>query len=122
MRWEDEQLGKGSKRAELKASVISSFFGFALAPGSEAHQRLSSYLPKTRSELLCLPKHLPKAPHLDYNSDFPFFPAHLGEFLSSSVKFRNRNTVTPKTIATVHLIELAVSSQIFSFKFIQQPI
>ncbi|KAJ0451047.1 putative 26S proteasome non-ATPase regulatory subunit 3 [Helianthus annuus] len=33
-------------RRNLKASVISSFLGFALAPGSEAHQRLSSYLPK----------------------------------------------------------------------------
>ncbi|MFS8016264.1 hypothetical protein Hanom_Chr15g01366491 [Helianthus anomalus] len=33
-------------RRKLKASVISSFLGFALAPGSEAHQRLSSYLPK----------------------------------------------------------------------------
>ncbi|KAK1437852.1 hypothetical protein QVD17_03652 [Tagetes erecta] len=33
-------------RRKLKASVISSFLSFALAPGSEAHSRLSSYLPK----------------------------------------------------------------------------
>ncbi|KAM0001769.1 hypothetical protein Hdeb2414_s0361g00876751 [Helianthus debilis subsp. tardiflorus] len=33
-------------RRKLKASVISSFLGFALAPGSEAHSRLTSYLPK----------------------------------------------------------------------------
>ncbi|KAL8228904.1 hypothetical protein R6Q57_013804 [Mikania cordata] len=33
-------------RRKLKSSVISSFISFALVPGSEAHQRLSSYLPK----------------------------------------------------------------------------
>ncbi|KAI7737645.1 hypothetical protein M8C21_001778 [Ambrosia artemisiifolia] len=33
-------------RRKLKGSVISSFLGFALAPGSEANQRLSSYLSK----------------------------------------------------------------------------
>ncbi|KAI7752915.1 hypothetical protein M8C21_000074, partial [Ambrosia artemisiifolia] len=33
-------------RKKLKGSVISSFLGFALAPGSEANQRLSSYLSK----------------------------------------------------------------------------
>ncbi|XP_077222843.1 26S proteasome non-ATPase regulatory subunit 3 homolog B-like isoform X2 [Tasmannia lanceolata] len=33
-------------RRNLKTSVISVFLNFALAPGSEAHSRLSSYLPK----------------------------------------------------------------------------
>ncbi|XP_024991313.1 probable 26S proteasome non-ATPase regulatory subunit 3 [Cynara cardunculus var. scolymus] len=33
-------------RRKLKASAISSFLNFALAPGSEAHSRLASYLPK----------------------------------------------------------------------------
>ncbi|KAI3502375.1 hypothetical protein L1887_30409 [Cichorium endivia] len=33
-------------RRKLKASVVSSFLNVALAPGSEAHTRLSSYLPK----------------------------------------------------------------------------
>ncbi|XP_076908789.1 putative 26S proteasome non-ATPase regulatory subunit 3 [Bidens hawaiensis] len=33
-------------RRKLKASVVSSFLAFALAPRSEAHSRLSAYLPK----------------------------------------------------------------------------
>ncbi|GKV23991.1 hypothetical protein SLEP1_g33653 [Rubroshorea leprosula] len=33
-------------RRKLKASVLSAFLNFALPPGSEAHNRLSSYLPK----------------------------------------------------------------------------
>lgn len=33
-------------RRKLNASVVSSFLSFGLAPGSEAHSRLSSYLPK----------------------------------------------------------------------------
>lgn len=33
-------------RRKLKASIVSSFLNVALAPGSEAHTRLSSYLPK----------------------------------------------------------------------------
>ena len=33
-------------RRKLKASVVSSFLGFALTPGSEAHSRLAAYLPK----------------------------------------------------------------------------
>ncbi|KAL2459983.1 26S proteasome non-ATPase regulatory subunit 3A [Abeliophyllum distichum] len=33
-------------RRKLKASVISAFLNFVLVPGSEAHSRLSSYLPK----------------------------------------------------------------------------
>ena len=33
-------------RRKLKASVLHSFLNFALVPGSEAHSRLSSYLPK----------------------------------------------------------------------------
>lgn len=33
-------------RRKLKASVLSAFIDFALVPGSEAHSRLSSYIPK----------------------------------------------------------------------------
>ncbi|KAK8606156.1 hypothetical protein V6N13_102913 [Hibiscus sabdariffa] len=33
-------------RRKLKSSVLSAFLSFALTPGSEAHTRLSSYLPK----------------------------------------------------------------------------
>ncbi|KAK8518677.1 hypothetical protein V6N13_018044 [Hibiscus sabdariffa] len=33
-------------RRKLKSSVLSAFLSFALSPGSEAHTRLSSYLPK----------------------------------------------------------------------------
>ncbi|XP_010920092.1 probable 26S proteasome non-ATPase regulatory subunit 3 [Elaeis guineensis] len=33
-------------RRKLRAPVVSAFLGYALAPGSEAHSRLSSYLPK----------------------------------------------------------------------------
>lgn len=33
-------------RRKLKAPVLSAFISFALVPGSEAHSRLSSYLPK----------------------------------------------------------------------------
>lgn len=33
-------------RRKLKASVLHWFLNFALVPGSEAHSRLSSYLPK----------------------------------------------------------------------------
>ncbi|XVE93887.1 hypothetical protein REPUB_Repub01dG0232900 [Reevesia pubescens] len=33
-------------RRKLKPSVLSAFLNFALTPGSEAHSRLSSYLPK----------------------------------------------------------------------------
>nr|XP_043612727.1 probable 26S proteasome non-ATPase regulatory subunit 3 [Erigeron canadensis] len=33
-------------RSKLDASVVSSFVNFALAPGSETHSRLTSYLPK----------------------------------------------------------------------------
>ncbi|KAJ8648028.1 hypothetical protein MRB53_001051 [Persea americana] len=33
-------------RRKLKAPVLSAFIDFALVPGSEAHSRLSSYLPK----------------------------------------------------------------------------
>lgn len=38
-------------RRKLKASVLSAFLNFALAPGSEAHSRLLSYLPKVISSL-----------------------------------------------------------------------
>lgn len=33
-------------RRKLKAATLSGFLNFALAPGSEAHSKLSSYLPK----------------------------------------------------------------------------
>ncbi|KAG1361972.1 26S proteasome non-ATPase regulatory subunit 3 [Cocos nucifera] len=33
-------------RQKLRAAVVSAFLSYALAPGSEAHSRLSSYLPK----------------------------------------------------------------------------
>lgn len=33
-------------RRKLKAATLSAFLNFALAPGSEAHSKLSSYLPK----------------------------------------------------------------------------
>ena len=33
-------------RRKLKASVLSAFLNFALTPGSEAHSRLSSFIPK----------------------------------------------------------------------------
>lgn len=39
-------------RRKLKASVLSSFLNFALAPGSDVHSRLSSYLPKVVLEPL----------------------------------------------------------------------
>ncbi|GKV20895.1 hypothetical protein SLEP1_g30942 [Rubroshorea leprosula] len=35
-------------RRKLKAPILSAFLNFALPPGSEAHSRLSSYLPKCR--------------------------------------------------------------------------
>lgn len=35
-----------SLRRKLTASVLSAFLDFALVPGSEAHTRLSVYLPK----------------------------------------------------------------------------
>lgn len=35
-----------SLRRKLTASVLSAFLDFALVPGSEAHARLSVYLPK----------------------------------------------------------------------------
>lgn len=38
-------------RRKLKAPVLSAFLNFALAPGSEAHSRLLSYLPKVISSL-----------------------------------------------------------------------
>lgn len=33
-------------RKKLNSSVISSFLGFVLVPGSDIHSRLSAYLPK----------------------------------------------------------------------------
>ncbi|CAH8386260.1 unnamed protein product [Eruca vesicaria subsp. sativa] len=56
-------------RGKLTASVISSFLDFALVPGSEAHARLSSFVPKSdevdmevdtaSSTSLAASKHLP---------------------------------------------------------------
>lgn len=39
-------------RRKLNAQVLSAFLGFAVAPGSELHSRLSSYLPKVTLEAL----------------------------------------------------------------------
>lgn len=33
-------------RSKLKASVLSAFLNYVLTPGSEVHERLSSYLPQ----------------------------------------------------------------------------
>ncbi|MCD7456479.1 26S proteasome non-ATPase regulatory subunit 3 [Datura stramonium] len=38
-------------RRKLKASVLSAFLKYALAPGSEVHARLSSYLPQDRHDI-----------------------------------------------------------------------
>ena len=38
-------------RRKLKSSVLSAFLGLALAPGSDVHTRLTSYLPKVKSKL-----------------------------------------------------------------------
>lgn len=35
-----------AKRRKLSVSVLSAFLSFSFLPGSEAHSRLSSYLPK----------------------------------------------------------------------------
>ncbi|KAI0500030.1 hypothetical protein KFK09_018238 [Dendrobium nobile] len=36
-------------RRKLKASILSAFLSFALSPGSEAHSKLFSYLPKAKT-------------------------------------------------------------------------
>lgn len=40
-------------RRKLNVSVLSAFLNFAFSPGSEAHTRLSSYLPKVIFDGLC---------------------------------------------------------------------